>query len=252
MNLDITFLGTGTSTGIPQLGCKCDVCMSDDEKDQRLRASVLVETEGKRILIDCGPDFRQQMLRNRRVNHLDGILITHGHYDHIGGLDDIRPFGDTTVYAEKNVLEQIKTNLPYCFSANKYPGVPEISLSEIGEDEVFDVTGIDVMPVRVMHAKLPILGFRIGSLAYLTDVKTIDDKNIEKLKGLDVLVLNALRIAPHMSHISLSEALQLAAKIGAKKTYFTHFSHDLGKYKYIEQQLPENIHLSYDQLRLTV
>jgi phosphoribosyl 1,2-cyclic phosphate phosphodiesterase len=178
-------------------------------------------------------------------------LITHEHYDHIGGLDDIRPLGETTVYTENRVLNSIKRNMPYAFDKNPYPGVPAIHLHEIDENE-FVVGNIVIKPIRVMHANLPILGFRIGKAAYLTDVKTITNEAIEQLKGLDVLILNALRINQHIAHISLKEALSLAKTIGARKTYFTHFSHDLGKHEDIQKALPDNIYLSYDNLEITI
>jgi phosphoribosyl 1,2-cyclic phosphate phosphodiesterase len=246
--MKVDFLGTGTSTGIPQIGCKCPVCVSDDERDKRTRASIIIETGDKRILIDCGPDFRMQML-NSGYHSLDAILITHGHYDHVGGLDDIRPLGDTRVYAEHDVVKQIKRNMPYCFSDNPYPGVPLIQLIEITEKD-FYVDDLKITPIRVMHARLPILGFRIGKMAYLTDVKTIDKTELEKLKNLDLLIINALRIKEHISHLSLQEALEISETIGAKKTYFTHFSHDLGKHDDVEKILPQNTHLSYDRLQI--
>lgn len=248
--MKLVFLGTGTSTGIPLIGCHCEVCRSTDQKDKRLRASVLLKIEDKQLLIDCGPDLRQQLLR-AGIENINAILITHEHYDHIGGLDDIRPLGETTVYAENRVLNSIKRNMPYAFDKNPYPGVPTIHLREIDENE-FLVGNIVIKPIRVMHANLPILGFRIGKAAYLTDVKTITNEAIEQLKGLDVLILNALRINQHIAHISLKEALSLAKTIDARETYFTHFSHDLGKHEDIQKTLPDNIYLSYDNLEITI
>jgi len=244
--MNVLFLGTGTSTGVPLIGCKCRVCTSPDKKDNRLRASVLITDGTTKILIDCGPDLRQQLL-TYQVNHLSGILITHEHYDHVGGLDDVRPLGEAQMYAEKKVLNVIQRNMPYCFGENKYPNVPTIHLNEIDENAFF-IDHLKVLPIRIMHAKLPILGFRIGNLAYLTDVKTMDDKAIEQLQNLDVLILNALRIKKHIAHLSLDEALELAARIGAKKTYFTHMSHDMGLHEDVNQLLPENIQLAYDGL----
>jgi phosphoribosyl 1,2-cyclic phosphate phosphodiesterase len=197
-----------------------------------------------RLLIDCGPDLRQQLITNR-IYKLTGILLTHDHYDHVGGLDDVRPLGEAQVYAEKRVINIVKRNMPYCFGDNRYPGVPTINLHEIDENS-FEIENTTIQPIRIMHAKLPILGFRINNIAYLTDVKTIDDKAIEQLQNLDVLVLNALRINDHISHLSLSEALEIAAKIAAKKTYFTHISHDLGLHDEINCILPSNIQLAYD------
>jgi len=244
--MNVLFLGTGTSTGVPLIGCKCNVCASIDKKDNRLRASVLITDGTTKILIDCGPDLRQQLL-TYQVNHLSGILLTHEHYDHVGGLDDVRPLGEAQMYAEKKVLNVIQRNMPYCFGENKYPNVPTIHLNEIDENAFF-IDHLKVLPIRIMHAKLPILGFRIGNLAYLTDVKTLDDKAIEQLQNLDVLILNSLRIKKHIAHLSLDEALELAARIGAKKTYFTHMSHDMGLHEDVNQLLPENIQLAYDGL----
>jgi phosphoribosyl 1,2-cyclic phosphate phosphodiesterase len=242
--MDLLFLGTGTSTGVPQIGCNCRTCTSANIKDKRLRASVLITNGLTRLLIDCGPDLRQQLITNR-IYKLTGILLTHDHYDHVGGLDDVRPLGEAQVYAEKRVINIVKRNMPYCFGDNRYPGVPTINLHEIDENS-FEIENTTIQPIRIMHAKLPILGFRINNIAYLTDVKTIDDKAIEQLQNLDVLVLNALRINDHISHLSLSEALEIAAKIAAKKTYFTHISHDLGLHDEINCTLPSNIQLAYD------
>ncbi len=248
--MELLFLGTGTSTGVPQIGCKCRVCISPDARDNRLRASVLITDGNTRILIDCGPDLRQQLINNK-IDYLSGILLTHEHYDHVGGLDDVRPLGETQLYAEKKVLGIIKRNMPYCFAENSYPGVPKIQLNEITENRFF-VKNQAIQPVRIMHAALPILGFRIGKIAYLTDVKTIKDKSFELLKDLDVLVINALRASKHISHLSVEEALQMAKRIAAKQTYFTHISHDMGLHEEVDKQFPDNIHLSYDGLKLIV
>lgn len=246
----LTFLGTGTSTGVPQIGCNCKVCSSKDPKDKRLRSSVLIEISGNALLIDAGPDMRQQLLTHK-VNHLDGILITHEHYDHLGGIDDIRPLGNAAIFCEKNVSIAIQRSLYYCFTEKKYPGVPKIEITEITEDD-FYLNNIKITPIRVMHAKLPILGYRIGDFAYLTDVKTIPEQSFEKLKGLKVLVINALRKEEHIAHINIDEAIEIAKKIDAKTTYFTHFSHHLGLHQKIEKQLPKNIRLSYDNLSINV
>ena len=248
--MELLFLGTGTSTGVPQIGCKCEVCTSTDVRDNRLRASVLITEGENRILIDCGPDLRQQLIRNK-IYSLSGILLTHEHYDHVGGLDDVRPLGETQLYAEKKVLGVIKRNMPYCFVENRYPGVPTIHLNEITDDK-FYINGQLIQPVRIMHAALPILGFRFGKIAYLTDVKTIKDESFELLKDLDILVINALRANKHISHLSVEEALQMAERIGAKQTYFTHISHDMGLHELVENKLPDGVHLSYDGLKLTV
>jgi phosphoribosyl 1,2-cyclic phosphate phosphodiesterase len=211
---------------------------------------VLISEGNEHILIDCGPDFRQQMLVNN-IRSLTGILISHEHYDHISGLDDIRPFGNSDVYAEKRVIEKIRMTMPYCFSENKYPGVPIINLNEINENEFF-IGNIRIQSIRVMHAKLPILGFRIGKMAYLTDVKTLPDESVEKLQGLDVLVINALRHQEHIAHLSLNEALEIAGKINAKETYFTHMSHDMGLHSEMNRLLPEHIQYAYDGLKLNI
>jgi phosphoribosyl 1,2-cyclic phosphate phosphodiesterase len=248
--MDILFLGTGTSTGVPQIGCKCETCASTDVKDKRLRASVLITEGESQILIDAGPDLRRQLLSNQ-ISHLSAILLTHEHYDHVGGLDDVRPLGESEVYAEQRVLGVVQRNMPYCFVEKKYPGVPTIHLHEIDEN-TFYINGIKIQPIRVMHANLPILGFRIGNFAYLTDVKTIDNKSIDQLKNLDVLVLHALRPAQHLSHLSLNEALDIAGKVGARKTYFTHMNHHMGLHEAVNKSLPQKIQLAYDGLKLSL
>lgn len=248
--MNFLFLGTGTSTGVPQIACSCSTCKSADSKDKRLRASVFLTEGDTKILIDCGPDLRQQLLTHD-INSVSAVLLTHDHYDHVGGLDDVRPLGDTQLYAEKRVLSVIQRNMPYCFADIKYPGVPIIHLHEINEN-VFYINNLKIEPIRIMHAKLPILGFRIGKVAYLTDIKTIDDRSIEKLQNLDILVMNALRIKNHIAHLSLSEAIEIAIKIGARKTYFTHMSHDIGLHEEINKTLPENIELAYDGLQLSI
>ena len=247
----ILFLGTGTSTGVPQIGCRCEVCRSADAHDRRLRTSALLETGGRRLLMDCGPDFRQQMLAHG-ITWLSAVLLTHEHYDHVGGMDDLRPFGDMDVYAEGRVLEAVRRVMPYCFAPHPYPGVPRIELHEVRPYEAFDVQGLRVMPVRLMHACLPILGYRIGNVAYLTDVKTLDERAIEQLGGLDVLVLNALRRKEHLSHLSLDESLALARRIGAKKTFLIHMSHEIGLHEAVQRQLPDGVVLAYDGLEAEI
>jgi phosphoribosyl 1,2-cyclic phosphate phosphodiesterase len=246
--MTITFLGTGTSTGIPQIGCNCSTCSSIDSKDKRLRASVLISIEDIQIIIDCGPDFRQQLIRED-IDRLSGILITHEHYDHIGGLDDTRPLGNVKLYAEKRVINTITHNLSYCFAENQYPGVPKIELNEIDENS-FYINGIKIEPIRVMHLKLPILGFKINKFAYLTDVKTMSEAAIDKLKDIDILVINALRKNEHISHLNLNDAIDISKKINAKKTFFTHLSHDMGKHEEVSNLLPENIYFAYDGLKI--
>ncbi len=246
--MKLIFLGTGTSTGVPQIGCRCDTCISENEKDKRLRASVLIVEKDTNILIDCGPDFRQQML-SHNINKLSHVLITHEHYDHVGGLDDIRPMGDVNVYGEKRVLDVIKRNMPYCFEKNRYPGVPLMTLKTIQEQQFF-INEVPVQPIRIMHANLPILGYRIRNIAYLTDVKSIGDESLEQLQDLDVLILSALRPQKHISHLALDEALTLAERINARKTYFTHMSHDMGRHNEVNALLPEHVRLAYDGLKL--
>lgn len=252
--MKITFLGTGTSTGNPEIGCKCEVCTSKDTKDWRLRASVLIQTKGKQILIDCGPDFREQILPYD-FRKIDGVLLTHEHYDHVGGLDDLRPFcrfGDVDLYAEQNVLDTLKSRIPYCFSNTHQRGIPSFTLHPICPDNQFSVEGISVQPIRVMHALLPIVGYRIGNFAYLTDLKYIPESEFDKLKNLDVLVIDALRHTTHVSHETLEEALENIRQIAPTKSYLTHMSHEIGLHKEVQKTLPENVFLSYDRLEIEV
>lgn len=247
--MQITFLGTGTSTGIPQIGCTCPVCTSTDPKDNRLRTSVVVSVNGKNILIDCGPDFRQQVLRSG-IGRIDAVLITHIHYDHTGGIDDLRPFGGKhtlPIYLEPSVAEGIRTRLPYCFGDHLYPGVPNIRLQEIGI-EPFTIENIEVTPIRVMHYKLPILGYRIGGLVYITDALTIPDEEYAKMKQVDVLVINALRKQPHLSHQTLDEALRVIERVQPREAYLVHMSHHMGLTAEVEKELPPHVHFAYDGL----
>ena len=248
--MKIIFLGTGTSTGVPEIGCQCEVCTSKDKRDWRLRTSAVVETEGRRILIDCGPDFRWQVITNH-IYQLDAVLITHEHYDHVGGLDDLRPFcryGEVNVYAEENVAYAIKTRIPYVFAANKYPGVPNINMHAI-TTEPFEAAGLEIIPIRLMHGKLPILGYRIGRLAYLTDLKTIPESEFPKLEGVDLLVINALRRdSKHPTHAGLDEALAYIQRIQPKEAYLVHESHKIGLHTEVEKLLPPHVHLAYDNL----
>ena len=250
--MKITILGSGTSTGVPEIGCTCPVCTSSDPRDHRLRASALIETDDTRILIDCGPDFRTQVL-GLPFKKIDGVLITHEHYDHVGGLDDLRPFcrfGEVPIYAEPHTAERLRTRMPYCFVDHSYPGVPNIPLQEIEENRTFLINHIPVTPLRVMHGRLPILGYRIGNIGYITDMLPMPDVSYEQLRQLDVLVVNALRIAPHPTHQNLAEALDTARRIGAKETYFIHMSHHIGLQAEVERQLPPHVYFASDGLEI--
>lgn len=250
----LTFLGTGTSCGVPTLGCFCDVCTSADPHDKRLRTSALLETENTRILIDCGPDFRQQMLQ-QEFRRIDGILITHSHYDHVGGIDDLRPycrFGDIDIHADKISCESLHKTMPYCFAEKKYPGVPSINLHTINPHDDIHIGDFDITAFEVMHDKLPILGYRIGNLAYITDMKSIRDEEIDIIKGVEILVENALRWdKPHHSHQLVGDAIDFARRIGAKRTYLVHANHDIGKHSDINRRLPDDIRYAYDGLTVT-
>lgn len=247
--MKITFLGTGTSCGVPVIGCLCEVCQSSAPQDKRLRCSILVETEQTRLLVDAGPDFRQQILP-QPFRRIDGILVTHAHYDHVGGMDDIRPycqFGQIDVYADALARKGMLQMLPYCFAEHRYPGVPAIGLHEICAGETFSIGDIDILPVRVMHGKLPILGYRFGRFAYITDMKTIDDDQLVLLQGVEVLCVNALRFdKPHHSHQLVDDALAFAGRVGARRTLITHVCHDIGLHRTVNEMLPEGVELAYD------
>ena len=254
--MKVTFLGTGTSQGIPIIGSNHPVCQSNDPRDKRLRSSVLVQWNDCAIVIDCGPDFRQQMLQYP-ISKLDAILFTHEHADHTAGIDDIRPFffrqGDIPIYALPRVIDNLTQRFGYILnSANKYPGAPAVDIHRVDPNQSFSVCEQLIVPVVGQHNRLDVLGYRIESFAYLTDIKTISDDEIRKLHGLDVLVLNTLRVEPHHSHLNLEEAIQLAQKIGARTTYFTQISHHLGFYAEVEQNLPKNVHLAFDNLTITI
>jgi phosphoribosyl 1,2-cyclic phosphate phosphodiesterase len=253
--MKVTFLGTGTSQGVPVIGCKCEVCRSMDYRDKRLRSSVYIEIEGKSFVIDTGPDFRQQMLREQ-ISQLDAVIFTHSHKDHIAGLDDVRAFNylqkaDMPIYGNADVLKQLAIEFHYAFGQLKYPGTPQIELNEIKEDE-FEVSGIRFLPLPVNHFKLPILGFRINDFCYITDANYISDATYKKMKGAKILVLNALQREKHISHFNLAEALDVAVKVGADQTYFIHISHKLGLHKQIEKELPKSVALAYDGLTITI
>ncbi|MCD7899955.1 MAG: MBL fold metallo-hydrolase [Bacteroides sp.] len=252
--MKLKILGSGTSTGVPEIGCTCKVCTSADLRDKRLRCSAILYTDNTTVLLDCGPDFREQML-NTPFGKIDGVLISHEHYDHVGGLDDLRPFcqfGEVSVYAESYVADNLRMRMPYCFVQKSYPGVPDIVLREVSPGQSFFINEIEVMPLRVMHSKLPILGYRIGKLAYITDMLTMPEESFELLAGIEVLILNALRIQEHISHQNLEQALEAARRIGAERTYFIHMSHHMGLHAEIAEILPENVQLTYDQLEIII
>lgn len=249
----ITFLGTGTSQGVPVVACQCPVCQSTDKHDKRLRSSVLIESEKATLVIDAGPDFRQQMLM-ANVRKLDAILLTHEHYDHIAGLDDIRAFNwvqqrATDIYAERRVHQSIKRIFSYVFASKKYPGIPQMNLYEI-KNKTFEVKQLPIIPIRGMHYKLPVFGFRIGPYAYLTDFLTIEPAEIEKLKGIDTLVVSALRKEEHLSHMNLEKALTLIENVSPHQAYLTHVSHQMGLHLEVSKLLPANVELAYDGLSL--
>jgi phosphoribosyl 1,2-cyclic phosphate phosphodiesterase len=253
--LTVTFLGTGTSQGVPVIACDCEVCTSADPRDNRLRSSVMIEHQGQVIVIDSGPDFRCQMLREK-VQRLDAIVFTHEHKDHIAGLDDIRAFNykqqaPIDVYATERVQEALKREFHYIFGKFKYPGIPQLTLHTI-DDEPFFVDNLKFIPIEVMHYKLPVLGFRINDFTYITDAKTVAEKEVEKIKGSKVLVINALQKQEHISHFTFDEAIAFAKMIGAEKTYFTHISHRLGRHADISKTLPAGIELAYDGLKIVV
>ena len=249
----LTFLGTGTSQGVPMIACGCWVCTSADSRDKRLRTSALVEHDGTVIVIDAGPDFRQQMLREN-VRAIDAILLTHAHKDHIGGLDDVRAFNyflqrPVDIYAEERVQRVVRKDFDYAFSDMPYPGVPEITLHTITE-EPFMVKDAEVIPIRGLHYRLPVLGYRIGGLAYLTDYNHISEEEIGKIRGIDTLVINALRREHHISHFTLDEALHVSHLVRARQTYLTHMSHQMGRYAQICRELPAGVQFAYDGLRI--
>lgn len=247
--MKITFLGTGTSTGNPMLLCNCRVCTSTNPKDIRLRSSVLIEDHGTQVLIDCGPDFRQQALR-ANIKHLDGVLITHEHYDHVGGLDDMRPYclyEEMPVFSDIQVLNRLKILMPYSFRDNPYPGVPLFRLHPVQKDSFF-IKQLEIKPIHLMHFELPVLGFRIGDMAYLTDFNAISDEEIQKLSGCKLLIVDALRHEKHISHNSLEEALSVINQVQPEKAFLIHMSHDMGLHEEMNAALPEHIRLSFDGL----
>jgi len=251
----VTFLGTGTSQGVPVIACGCEVCTSIDPHDNRLRSSIMIESGDKTVVIDSGPDFRYQMLREK-VKKLDAIVFTHEHKDHIAGMDDIRAFNyfqnaPVDIYAVPRVQEALKREFAYVFAEFKYPGIPQVNLHTIGL-EPFDIGSIHFIPIEVMHYKLPVLGFRINDFTYITDAKTVSPTEVEKIKGTKILVINALQTQSHISHFTLDEAVLFAQEVGAEKTYLTHISHRLGRHEDVSAQLPEGIELAYDGLKIVI
>lgn len=244
-------LGTGTSGGVPALGCHCQVCESSDPRDKRMRSAALLETDKARILIDCGPDIRNQLMP-LPFAPLDAVLLTHIHYDHVGGMDDLRPlcvFGDINVYADSRTVAGLRTTMPYCFTEKLYPGVPKLNLHTIRAHEMLKIKDVEVMPVEVMHDKLPILGYRFGSLAYITDMKTIAETEYDYLSGVETLVVNGLRWEKeHHSHQLVDEAVAFARRVGAKRTFLTHLTHAIGLHEEADRRLPDDIHFGYDGL----
>ncbi|PWS31163.1 MBL fold metallo-hydrolase [Pedobacter paludis] len=252
----VTFLGTGTSQGVPVIACNCEVCRSTNKKDKRLRTSILIETNDKTIVVDSGPDFRYQLLREE-VKDLDAVLFTHEHKDHIAGLDDIRPFNYLLhkvidVYATERVQTALKREFYYIFAETKYHGLPQINLHTVSNGTEFKIGESTIMPIEIMHHLLPITGYRIGDFTYITDAKTVPDDTFNKIKGTKVLVINALQREAHISHFTLSEAIDFANKVGAEVTYLTHISHNLGLHDIVESELPNHVKLAYDGLKLEI
>lgn len=251
--MTITFLGTGTSQGVPVIACNCEVCRSGDPRDKRLRSSIMIGDEGKVVVVDSGPDFRYQMLREH-VQHLDAIVFTHEHKDHIAGLDDIRAFnykqnGPIDVYAAPRVQQALKLEFSYIFAEFKYPGIPQLNLHTI-DGNPFSIGAMRFTPIEVMHYKLPVLGFRVNDFTYITDAKTVSETEKAKIEGSKILVINALQKEEHISHFTFDEAIAFAEEVGAEKTYFTHISHRLGKHAEVSKLLPPGIELAYDGLKI--
>ncbi|WP_209331955.1 MBL fold metallo-hydrolase [Lunatimonas salinarum] len=251
--MKVTFLGTGTSQGVPVIGCDCGVCRSLDFRDKRLRSSIHLDVKGQSIVIDTGPDFRAQMLRES-VHRLDAVIYTHEHKDHTAGMDDIRPFnfkqqGDIPIFGTAKVINQLKAEFSYVFAEKKYPGVPGVAVHEI-TNEPFDVQGVQFIPVEVRHHRIPVFGYRVQDFVYITDANQIAPSEIDKIRGCRVLVLNALQIPPHISHFNLEEALRMVEVIKPERTYFTHISHRLGTVGEVEKMLPSHVSLAYDGLQI--
>ena len=258
-SIQLTFLGTGTSQGVPVIGCDCAVCCSPDARDRRLRTSAMVEVGTKRFIIDAGPDFREQMLREG-VSHITAILLTHKHKDHIGGLDDVRALNfvdypdeihTVHIYGTHDTCDCVRKDYDYAFAENPYRGVPQIELHEFGA-EPFGIEGVEIIPIRGEHSRFEVTGFRFGRLAYLTDFKSVAEAELQKLQGVEVLVINALRFEPHDSHLSVNEALAIVERVAPKRAYFTHMSHDIGLHCVANLRLPEGVEFAYDGLKIRV
>ena len=251
----VTFLGTGTSIGVPVITCNCPVCSSTDQRDKRMRTSVMLEINGLTFVIDCGPDFRHQMLRHN-VQNLDAVIFTHEHRDHIAGLDDVRAFNyvlnkKIDIYGTGQVMEAIKTEFPYIFSESRYFGAPQLTIHMI-DNQIFSINDIEFIPIMVLHEKLPVTGFRIGDFTYITDASFIDDAELEKIKGSKVIVLNALRNSKHVSHFSVNEAVDILTKLEPEQGYLTHLSHFVGLHEEVNKKLPDFVRLAYDGLEVMV
>lgn len=253
--MKLTFLGTGTSTGVPQIGCGCEVCTSADPREKRLRASAMVEiAPGRNLLIDCGPDFRQQMLR-AGAPALSALLITHSHYDHVGGIDDMRTYCHPEpfrVYCREDVARDLRERVPYCFRKHLYPGVPTFDIHMIDHDHDFIIDGTTITPLPVMHARLPIIGFRIGNLAYITDCSEMPRSTLDKICGIDTLVINALRREPHMSHMNLRQTLEVISSAAPRQAFLTHLSHDMGLIDDTSRLLPPGVHIATDGMTVSI
>lgn len=254
--MKLKFLGTGTSTGVPQLRCNCRVCRSTDQRDRRTRCSALIETEGQNILIDCGPDFYSQMLNYHRFGGLDAVILTHSHYDHVGGVDDLRPYcggNGIPVYCRRDVIKDLKERVPYCFREHPYPGVPSYELHEVLPFVMFNIGSVVIEPLEIMHASLPILGYKIGdNFSYITDSKYIPSETINAISGVDTLVINALRFEEHHSHLNLRQALEVIRAVSPRIAYLTHMSHQIGLHAETSRLLPDNVKLAYDGLTIEI
>ena len=250
--MKLTFLGTGTSIGVPEMCCHCRTCLSDDPHDKRLRTSALVESDTASIVIDCGPDFRQQTLRTG-VERIDAVLLTHEHYDHVGGLDDLRPYCTDRVipvYAESNVIQHVMERMPYCFGSEKKPRTPTMELREIHPGGYFTVGDIEVLPLRVWYGLMPILGFRIGKLTYITDMKSMDEETFNLIRGTETLVVNALHTKEHPTHQNVRQAVLFAERVGAKETWFIHMSHRAGLHEVMNAKFPPHVRFAHDGLSI--